>query len=439
MNMGTIMKKLFYSLFFTVLCCACTGCHDRQYVIHETTLAYDEPSLDSKVVGECKASYREPMDIIDVNITRTFGRLLVNGQGAWIPLTDINAVAPCGTSDPNEKCDIYVVVPKKLTFYSRPSTDGKPIFRLQKGDTICAVARHEGWIHALVTQYTSGAKNERVTAYGWVENTPEKLSPAGVLTKQEYDWKALAKVNPEEAAKLQQEEYLSSGRDLQDNSLAMRIFWHVFRFLLYFAAVLALVWFVMVTFVTDNGNCDKWLLPFLSVVLWIFASVTYPHWYMVLAVPVAMMMFVYPLFFTYRAGRFFLSHLVGTALLAAFYMLLYNSALGKSSFILGLLSVLLATGIALWMEHRCRKYFCPHCHYYGKHEDMGFTDKQGEEHKGGSVYDRYDHSERHWGVEHRYYKKVDGSFTYRFVTRYRHYRCPKCGELFTRRSFTYLD
>lgn len=286
------MKNLFYSLFFTLLCCAC-----------------------------------------------------MNGQGAWIPLTDINAVAPCGTSDPNEQCDTYVVVPKNL----------------------------------------------------------------------------------------------SSGRDLLDNSLAMRIFWYVFRFLLYLAAVLALGWFVMVTFVTDKGNCDKWLLPFLSVVLWIFASVPYPHWYMVLAVPVAMMMFVYPLFFTYRAGRFFLSHLAGTALLAAFYMLLYNSALGKSSFILGLLSVLLATGIALWMEHRCRKYFCPHCHYYGKHEDMGFTDKGGEVKHRRETHDTYDHTEIHWGTKYKYYNRTYEDINERKVTRYRHYRCSKCGELFTRRSFTFLD
>ena len=442
------MKKIFLFLSIMMALTAC-GVSYEKYVVHETTPLYAEPDEASQVIGEQKYSDKEPVVAKQVNSAGTFALVKRIKQDEveveyWLPLTNVNAVAPAGTTDEDEVSDLFAVVPAKLTFYARPEVDKKKaIFRLAKGDTIRAVARHEGWLHAEVVQYSHTKKkgkevDERVTVYGWVEETPANLEALGQITQKAYDRRALAKVNPKRAAHLTRMEDISSGKALLEHKRMSKL-WPICRILFIVSAILALVWIIVVFGkFTERADCDHTLLPIFFVVLVACCFVKYPHWYMAILLPFATLMVLYPLLLTKAAKAFPAAYWFITGLLCLVYLIADFSANNYSgldwlwhAFCFFFWGCAVA-GIVGSLGERCHDYTCPSCTYYGLHHYKGSHETASQAYLHDEGYtDEYSHSEYSGGTRINYYNRKHHYSWKRKITTHEHYTCPKCGADFS--------
>lgn len=440
------MKKFCFLFLQTALWLGCSATHE-QFVVHETTPLYAEPDETSQVVGEQKYSDREPVVAEQVKGDFALVKRIKQDEVEveyWLPLSDINAVAPAGTTDKDEESDLLVVVPKKLTFYARPEVNKKKeIFRLAKGDSVRAVGRHEGWVHAEVVQYSHTGKgkkekDERIAVYGWVEETPENLEAVGQVTQHAYDRRALAKVNPSKAKRLTYLEDMSSGKGLL-NHRGMRNVWSFCHKLFIVSAILALIWNILVLFkITERAQCDRVLLPFCLILLTASIFVKYPHWYMAAVLPFACMMVLYPLLLTNAAKAFKTTYFIAIGGFLLVYMIAEFSANNYSGldwlwhafcFFIWYFAL-----YALWggLGERCHDYVCPHCAFYGLHYHEGTdeeTSKPFQEYDGYT--DEYSHSETRGNVKTNYYNRVHHYSWKRTITTRAHYTCYRCRQRFT--------
>lgn len=434
-----------------VLMMVLTGCgHHEKYVVHETTPLYAEPDETSQIVGEQKYSDSEP--VVSKEVKGDFALIKRVKQDEvqveyWLPLSDINAVAPAGTTDKEELTDYFAVVPAKLTFYTRPEVDKKKaIFRLSKGDTIRAVGRHEGWLHAEVVQYSHTGKgkkekDERVAVYGWVEETPENLEALGQITQKAYDRRALAKVNPKKAARLTHMEDMSSGKGLLKHKW-MAALWPVCRILLIVSAILALIWNILVFGkITERADCDHTILPIFLVVLAGASFIPYPHWYMAAVLPIACAMALYPLLLTGGAKAFRWTYwIVACGLTGAFLISDFaaNDYSGLSwlwhIFWFGVWAFIIC-GVAVEFGERCDAHVCPFCAFYGNHVYEGTTETESSARLEENGYtDEYSHSKWSNGTLINFYNRTKHYRWVRDITKHEHYSCRQCGADFTTHS-----
>ena len=445
------MKKSILFLTFMLALTACNVSHDK-FVVHETTPLYAEPDESSQIVGEQKYSDQEPVIAKQVNSDRTFALVKRIKQDEveveyWLPLTDINAVAPAGTTDKDEVTDMFVVVPAKLTFYARPVADKKKAcFRLSKGDTIRAVGRHEGWLHAEIVQYShkgkgKNEKDERTTAYGWVEETPANLEALGQITQRAYDRRALAKVNPKKAARLTYMEDMSSGKGLLKHKWMGKL-WPACRILIAVSALLALIWNILVFFkITERADCDHELLPICFVILAVSIFAEYPHWYMGIVLPIACLMALYPLLLTKAAKAFQWTYWLVSGGLSGAYLVADFAANNYSGMSwLGHLICFFFWGIVIYtvlagIGSRCNDHVCPHCAFYGLHVYEGTYETSSDARLEENGYtDEYSHTEYRNGTRINYY---DRNYHFRWVrdiTKHVHYSCRQCGADFSTHS-----
>ena len=442
------MKKSFLFLTCMMALAACSVGHDK-FVVHETTPLYAEPDESSQIVGEQKYSDKEPVVAKQVNSDRTFALVKRIKQDEvqveyWLPLTDINAVAPAGTTDKDEVSDILVVVPNKLTFYARPAEDKKKaIFRLAKGDTIRAVGRHDGWVHAEVVQYSHTKKkgkevDERVAVYGWVEETPANLEALGQITQRAYDRRALAKVNPKKAARLTRMEDMSSGKGLLDHKW-MGELWPACRILIGVSALLSLIWMILVFFkVTERADCDHTLLPVCFVILVPSIFVQYPHWYMAMVLPIACLMALYPLLLTKAAKAFQWTYwlvaggLTGVYLLADFAANDYSGISWLWHLVCFFVWGTMVYTILVELGSRCNDHVCPQCAFYGLHIYEGTYETSSDARLQENGYtDEYSHTEYRNGTRVNYYDRKYHFRWVRDITKHVHYSCRQCGADFS--------
>ncbi len=451
MKLSDNMKKLILFLFAMLAFTACDMSHE-QFVVHETTPLYAEPDETSQVVGEQKYSDKEPVVAKRVNSAGTFALVKRVKQDEveveyWLPLTDINAVAPAGTTDKDEKSDLFAVVPAKLTFYARPAVDKKKaIFRLSKGDTIRAVGRHEGWLHAEVVQYTHTKKkgkdvDERIAVYGWVEETPANLEALGQITRKDYDRRALAKVNPKKAAHLTRMEDISSGKALLEHKRMSKL-WPAFRITIGVSALLALIWTIIVLGkFTERAQCDRSFLPICLIVLVASLFVKYPHWYMSFVIPFMCLMLLYPLLLTKAARAFRMTYYIVCAGCTLVYLLVDMSANNYSGltwlwhafcfFMLGCFVL----GLFGAFAERCDGFVCPHCTFYGLHYFEGSDEERSKPYLQDNGYtDEYSHSEYHGNTKVNYYTRKHNYSWKQTIITHEHFTCSKCGRGFTTHS-----
>ena len=440
------MKKSSLFILFLMTLTACNVSHEK-FVVHETTPLYAAPDENSQIVGEQKFSDTEP--VISKEVKDNFALIKRVKQDDvpveyWLPLSDVNAVAPAGTTDKEEVSDILVVVPKKLTFYARPEVNKKKaIFNLSKGDTIRALGRHEGWVHAEVVQYQHSGKgkkekDERVAAYGWVEESPANLEAAGQMTQHAYDRHALAKVNPKKATRLTYLEDMRSGKGLLDHAWMGKI-WPICRILFIVSAVLALIWNILVFGkFTERADCDHTLLPIFFIIVTACCFVKYPHWYMAILLPFATFMVLYPMLLTKASKAFPMTYWTLTGALCLVYLWADFSANNYSgldwlwhAFCFFFWGCAIA-GIVGSFGERSRDYTCPSCTYYGLHHYNGSHETSSKPYIHDEGYtDEYSHTEYHGGTQVNYYNRKHHYSWKRNITTHYHYTCPKCGADFS--------
>ena len=440
------MKKISLLVSLMAIFAACNVSHEK-FVVHETTPLYAEPSETAQIVGEQKYSDTEP--VVSKEVKDNFALIKRVKQDEvqveyWLPLSDINAVAPAGTTDKEEVSDLFVVVPAKLTFYARPEVNKKKaIFRLPKGDTIRAVGRYEGWLHAEVVQYKHTGKgkkekDERVAVYGWVEETPENLEALGQITQHAYDRRALAKVNPSKAKRLTYLEDMSSGKGLLNHKWMGKL-WPICRILFIVSAILALLWNIIVFGkFTERADCDHTLLPIFFVILVACCFVEYPHWYMAAALPFATLMALYPMLLTKAAKAFRTTYYTVTGALCLVYLIADFSANNYSGldwlwhafcFFIWACAIL---GLFGSFGERCHDFVCPSCTYYGLHYYNGSHETSSAAYLHDDGYtDEYSHSEYSGGTRINYYNRKHHYSWKRNITTHHRYTCPKCGADFS--------
>lgn len=448
-NFAAVMKKSSLFILFLMTLTACNVSHEK-FVVHETTPLYAAPDETSQIVGEQKFSDTEP--VISKEVKDNFALIKRVKQDDvpveyWLPLSDVNAVAPAGTTDKEEVSDILVVVPKKLTFYARPEVNKKKaIFNLSKGDTIRALGRHEGWVHAEVVQYQHSGKgkkekDERVAAYGWVEESPANLEAAGQMTQHAYDRHALAKVNPKKATRLTYLEDMRSGKGLLDHAWMGKI-WPICRILFIVSAVLALIWNILVFGkFTERADCDHTMLPIMFVVLVLSCFIKYPHWFVSILLLFACLMVLYPMLLTKAAIGFKWTYYLTTGALCLVYLLADFNANNYSGldwlwhafcfFILGCA----VYGFMIGLCTRCDDHVCPHCSFYGNHIYQGSHETSSAARLEDNGYtDDYSHTEYHGGRQINYYNRTHHYRWVRDITKHMHYSCRNCGADFTTRT-----
>lgn len=425
-------------LLLAVLVGFLTACdvHHAKYVVHEETPLYAEPSDENPPIDVQPYSDKEPVVIRQLNLKRTFGLVKKKKKDDkrieyWLPLTDINAVAPCGTTDPEEVCDQLVVVPKKLTIYARPEVKkGKAVLRLSKGDTVRVVARHEGWAHVEIIHYT---KSGREAGYGWAEETEANFASAGTITQHDYDRHALTRFDPAKAAKLTRKEEIRSGKALLKYPFMGKV-WPIIRWTTVACAILSFLYLLITFFHPEGrGDCDHVFLPVLGVMLGMAGACSFPHWYLMLVYPFLWYIVCYPLLLTKAAALFkplYYSTSITMTYVYLFALFFAHDYSGLEwlwyAFLFFLLGCV-AAGIFVFISTHIDSHLCPRCYHYGTHIVTGSHESSSRVYTKHTGYtDTFSHSEYHGNTKVDYYNREHHYGSFRDITTYVHYQCCKC-------------
>ena len=430
------MRRISTHLALLMALVALAGCGKKQHT--EFWKAYDPveyrnyPSDTSAVVDELKRS--TPIEIIEKDSTGQWGCYYVSkktlfgkGKKAWVPL---DKLVYCGSENPEERLETFIVVPETLDLYNHPVGDKKDMqsVPLSRDDTVQITARSYSWAHIRkITYYETGHHSN---FYGWVLES--KLKPIDTLSYKEIDDLALAKAVKLDYAKM--EEKYSPLMAKVHPWYRKACTW------LAWGALGMMALFLVPAFFRSKFWHLFWMLPVFVLLDICGQECVMPTWFMMVAIPFMAYVICYP-FLYFRTALLFRWIHWGVSLAAAgFYFFLYlkitsRSGLGIALYILLLLVILFGVFIiAGLMTRRLEKDICPYCGYFARHT-KGPRRMVGESESYGSGTDRvYDGQTTEIRGNTKYIISHYHDEKYTTKTTTKHYevdrKCMRCGKAF---------
>ena len=432
-------KKLIYLLLSLVIASSCTihGKYIAYYFTYDPVDVRAYPSDTSKVIMKAicirpncydEKQFDVPSAVFhDNNLPVPIGITKYDETGQWgyfsekIPLlldyhgwVKLSQLVPCGPADENVALPTYEVIPDKLIAYKHPRVSDKDriltfgpgvpseYVTFKKGERVQITNKKNGW--GFGRYIYTGDNGKTYTRFGWVPM--KSLKEVGSISYKDLQKaSSVAHMNDEIAGSKRDGKFFQWG--VKHWSKLRPILLAVNNYAAIAAIAFALL-FLIPGIIRRRWMGPAIVLPVFAVYLFILANMSEGPGIMYgLAIPVAAIVFTYPLLYTPLSRSVpLIQYIIGIG--GSIYVMFVNEIFMHESLILHIILFLAYCTVTVWFTRFMTKKFeddiCPRCGYYAGHAKLGEeyvgTTSQNIHHS-----DRvYDHSETSGNVRTDYYK-----------------------------------
>lgn len=342
------------------------SCNKKQveyWAIYDPVDGRAYPSDTSTVVRQEKGG--APIEIVEKDTTGQWGCYVISKkffnkkEVAWFPL---DKMVYCGTEDPKEVLETYVVISETLELYHHPVGDkkDKQEVQLSKNDTVQVTARSYSWVHIRKINYSKTGHHSNI--YGWALES--KLQRIDDLSYNEIDKVEAAKAVKKDAAKMEEKYSATMAK--------MHPIYRKASTWLGWAALGMIAIFLASAFSRSKFWHLMLLFPIYVLLIATGEECIMPSWFMMIAIPFMAYILCYPLLYFRTALAFKWIYWSVSLVASGLYLFFYLNILHTSGSVLlrVLLLIAMLFGVFLISALIYRgldKDICPYCGYFARH------------------------------------------------------------------------